>query len=67
MPHFAVRKIQDALNQEKKSINGSKILILGMAYKKDIDDAIRESPALDVAHLLLRPWRKPPVFRYVHS
>ena len=52
MPHFAVQKIQDALNKEKKAINGSKILILGMAYKKDVDD-VRESPALDVAHLLI--------------
>lgn len=52
MPHYAVQKVQDALNQGKKAINGSRILVLGMAYKKDIDD-VRESPALDVAHLLL--------------
>jgi UDP-N-acetyl-D-glucosamine dehydrogenase len=52
MPHYVVQKVQDALNKEKKAINGSKILILGMAYKRDIDD-VRESPALDVAHLLL--------------
>jgi UDP-N-acetyl-D-glucosamine dehydrogenase len=52
MPHYVVRKIQDALNQEKKCINGSKILILGMAYKKDVDD-VRESPSVDVAHLLI--------------
>ena len=47
MPRFAVSKIQDALNVQKKSLNGSKVLILGVAYKPDIDD-IRESPALDV-------------------
>jgi UDP-N-acetyl-D-glucosamine dehydrogenase len=47
MPRFAVSKIQDALNSQKKSLNGSKILILGVAYKPDIDD-LRESPALDV-------------------
>lgn len=47
MPRFAVSKIQDALNLQKKSLNGSKILILGVAYKPDIDD-LRESPALDV-------------------
>ena len=47
MPRFAVSKIQDALNIQKKSLNGSKVLILGVAYKPDIDD-IRESPALDV-------------------
>jgi UDP-N-acetyl-D-glucosamine dehydrogenase len=52
MPHYVVQKVQDALNKEKKAINGAKILLLGMAYKKDIDD-VRESPALDVAHLLL--------------
>lgn len=52
MPHYVVQKVQDALNKQKKAVSGSKILILGMAYKKNIDD-VRESPALDVAHLLL--------------
>jgi len=47
MPRYAVSKIQDALNLQKKSLNGSKVLILGVAYKPDIDD-LRESPALDV-------------------
>ena len=47
MPRFAVSKIQDALNHQKKSLNGSNVLILGVAYKPDIDD-LRESPALDV-------------------
>jgi len=47
MPRFAVSKVQDALNMQKKSLNGSKILVLGAAYKPDIDD-LRESPALDV-------------------
>ena len=51
MPAFVVGKIADALNQHQKSINGSNILVLGVAYKKDIDD-IRESPALDVMTLL---------------
>ncbi len=51
MPHLVVEKTQDALNDQKKSLNGSKILILGMAYKKDIDD-VRESPALDIFELL---------------
>ena len=45
MPHLVVEKTQDALNEQKKAINGSKILVLGIAYKKDIDD-VRESPAL---------------------
>ncbi|NMC45550.1 MAG: nucleotide sugar dehydrogenase [Chloroflexi bacterium] len=51
MPRFTVTKIQDALNTHKKPINGSKILVLGVAYKPDIDD-LRESPALDIIHLL---------------
>jgi len=48
MPRYAVSKIQDALNLQKKSLNGSKVLIIGVAYKPDIDD-LRESPALDIA------------------
>lgn len=51
MPRFVVGKVQDALNDHGKAVKGSKILILGVAYKPDIDD-IRESPALDVIHLL---------------
>ena len=51
MPRYAVSKVQDALNLHKKPINGSKILILGVSYKPDIDD-LRESPALDIIHLL---------------
>ncbi|HUK32830.1 MAG TPA: nucleotide sugar dehydrogenase [Vicinamibacterales bacterium] len=53
MPHFVVSKIGDALNLQQKSINGSTILILGVAYKRDIND-IRESPSLDVMTLLLQ-------------
>jgi UDP-N-acetyl-D-glucosamine dehydrogenase len=51
MPHAVVDKIGDALNSRRKSINGSTILLAGVAYKRDIDD-IRESPALDVMGLL---------------
>ncbi len=51
MPHFVVEKVQNALNDHGKPLRGSKIHILGMAYKKDIDD-VRESPALDIFHLL---------------
>ena len=47
MPRFTVGKVQDALNMHKKALNGSNILVLGVAYKPDIDD-LRESPALDV-------------------
>jgi UDP-N-acetyl-D-glucosamine dehydrogenase len=51
MPRYTLTKIQDALNLHKKPLNGSRILILGIAYKPNIDD-LRESPALDVIHLL---------------
>lgn len=51
MPHYVVDKVQDALNAHRKPINGSEVLILGVAYKRDIDD-LRESPALDVMRLL---------------
>ncbi len=51
MPHFVVDKIQNALNDRGKPVKGSRIHILGVAYKKDIDD-VRESPALDIMLLL---------------
>jgi len=51
MPHYTVDKVGEALNRSRKAINGSKVLVLGVAYKKDIGD-VRESPALDILHLL---------------
>lgn len=51
MPRFVLGKIAEILNKRKKSINGSKVLLMGMAYKKDIDD-LRESPSLEVYRLL---------------
>jgi len=51
MPYYVVSRIVDALNERGKSLKGSKILILGVAYKKDVDDA-RESPALTIMELL---------------
>lgn len=51
MPLYVVEKVALALNDEAKSVRGSKIVILGVAYKRDIDD-VRESPALDVIALL---------------
>lgn len=51
MPSYVVEKVADALNDERKAVNGSRILVLGIAYKRDIDD-MRESPALDVMRLL---------------
>ena len=51
MPRYVAGLVRDALNENEKSVKGSKILILGVAYKKDIDD-MRESPALSVIDLL---------------
>ena len=51
MPHFVVNKVQNALNEVGKPVKGSKIHIYGVAYKRDIED-VRESPALDIIHLL---------------
>ncbi|MGD8278089.1 MAG: nucleotide sugar dehydrogenase [Gemmatimonadota bacterium] len=51
MPRWVVTKVQDALNDRQRALNGSRILILGIAYKRDVDD-VRESPALDVIGLL---------------
>ena len=51
MPEFWVGKLVDALNEQSKAVRGSNVLLIGVAYKKNIDD-IRESPALDVIRLL---------------
>jgi len=53
MPHFVVEKVQTALNSQSKPLRGSHIHLLGIAYKRDIDD-YRESPALDIMHLLTK-------------
>ena len=51
MPHYVVRLITEALNDNKRSVNGSRILLAGVAYKNDVADT-RESPALDIMKLL---------------
>lgn len=51
MPRWVVQKVADALNEKEKAIKGSKILILGLSYKKNIDDT-RESPAVEIMALL---------------
>jgi UDP-N-acetyl-D-glucosamine dehydrogenase len=51
MPYFVVENIIEALNQRRKSLSGSRVLILGLAYKRDIDD-LRESPSLTIIELL---------------
>jgi len=51
MPRFVITKLMDALNDRSKPLKGSKILVLGLAYKKDVDD-VRESPSLELIKLL---------------
>ena len=57
MPEYVVTKLADALNEKSKSIKNSRVLVLGVAYKKDVAD-LRESPALDVITLLLKKQAK---------
>ena len=57
MPHYVIAKTIDALNNQKKSLNGSKVLVLGLAYKKDIDD-LRESPSIELIELLIEKGAK---------
>jgi UDP-N-acetyl-D-glucosamine dehydrogenase len=51
MPYHVVARVQEALNSQKKSLNGASVLVLGVAYKPDVDD-MRESPALKIIELL---------------
>jgi len=51
LDEYIVAKITNALNEERKSLKGSKILILGIAYKKDVDD-MRESPGIEIINIL---------------
>jgi UDP-N-acetyl-D-glucosamine dehydrogenase len=53
MPDFVVARVADALNESRKPVNGSRIHLYGVAYKRDVDD-VRESPALDIIALLVR-------------
>ena len=57
MPRFVATKVQDTLNDQAKAVKNSRILVLGAAYKPDIDD-LRESPALDVIGLLVQKGAK---------
>ena len=51
MPEFVVRRVIDALNTQKKSLNGARVHVIGVAYKRDVND-LRESPALEILELL---------------
>ena len=51
MPHYVIERVIDALNERRKSLKGSRVLVLGLAYKPDIDD-VRESPSLELIELL---------------
>jgi UDP-N-acetyl-D-glucosamine dehydrogenase len=53
MPHYVVDKVAAALNEHAKPVKNSHVHIMGVAYKRDIDD-MRESPAIDIAHLLMK-------------
>jgi len=52
MPHYVVEKISEALNEQRRSLNGASILVLGVAYKRNVGD-VRESPAIDIIERLL--------------
>ena len=67
IPYYVVERIAAALNDRAKSVRGSKILVLGVAYKKDVDD-VRESPALEIMELLqhkgaMRSYNDPYILR----
>jgi UDP-N-acetyl-D-glucosamine dehydrogenase len=51
MPEYVCQRVADALNERERSVKGSRILVLGVSYKRDVDD-VRESPALDILTLL---------------
>ncbi|MDA7667361.1 nucleotide sugar dehydrogenase [Akkermansiaceae bacterium] len=57
MPQYVIRRTADALNESKKAVNGSRVLILGLAYKQDVDD-MRESPTFELMDLLSKQGAK---------
>ena len=57
MPEYVIQNVSNGLNHHKKSINGSSVLLIGMAYKKNIED-LRESPSIDIYNLLVEKGAK---------
>ncbi|MFA5293547.1 MAG: nucleotide sugar dehydrogenase [Phycisphaerae bacterium] len=57
MPHYVVHRTLEAMNDRKKSLKGAKVLVLGLAYKKDIDD-VRESPSIELIEILKKKGAK---------
>src|SRR5262245_30589064 len=53
MPEYVVERTAEALNSQRKALNGSRVHVFGVAYKRDVND-MRESPALDIMELLAR-------------
>ncbi|MCL4304832.1 nucleotide sugar dehydrogenase [bacterium] len=53
MPEYVVQRVADALNERGKAVKGCRVLVMGVAYKRDIDDS-RESPSLDIIELLMK-------------
>jgi UDP-N-acetyl-D-glucosamine dehydrogenase len=51
MPHFVIEQIANGLNEQRKALKGARVLVLGVAYKRDIDD-LRESPSLTIIEML---------------
>ena len=51
MPYYVVEKVAEGLNERRKSLKGSRVLVLGIAYKRDVDDT-RESPAMEIIRIL---------------
>ena len=58
MPEYVVRRTMEVLNKHKKAMNGSKVLVMGLAYKADVDDE-RESPSFNILDLLLEYGAQP--------
>ena len=66
MPYYVTSRVIEALNANGKSLLGSKVLLLGITYKRDVAD-IRESPALKLLHLLQQRYQSNSLIRFLFS